>query len=271
MECMVCKIRSAMNSCAECRTLLCEECGAACDECGKRVCPTHVHESRSGRVLCVGCYKVYTDRRRHHDHDRDREEEEVYLSPAAVAAVDAEERRVRLSRSSAPVRPWVASLYLALAGAAAIGVLLLFPELRRINVGGGQAITTAYLVLVLPFLAVAWAALGLLTRMTPDPKYLNLIGLVVAAATVGLSFYAVRPAKVARAVAEDRPGKIEAESTAIFATGPISEEDREKLSTEELEKLRGNMLEPFSEENRPYTPKDKPINLKEVAPVPSRR
>lgn len=63
MECNICKTRSSVGYCGTCRMLLCEVCGAACQGCGKGMCPTHRAKTDSGRWLCPTCMAARNVRR----------------------------------------------------------------------------------------------------------------------------------------------------------------------------------------------------------------
>ena len=55
MECTICRLRSAAESCVECHELLCEECGSHCEECNATVCEDHLYRTRRGKILCPEC------------------------------------------------------------------------------------------------------------------------------------------------------------------------------------------------------------------------
>lgn len=247
MDCAVCNVRSSITYCNECQTLLCEECGAICDECRKRMCPIHTHETKHGRTLCLNCFTAYTEHRRR----REAETEGIDLGLDTQFA----EPRARLKHSSESLRPWVASLYMALAGAAGILLLLLLPSLRVIDLGAGKGIPTAYIVLLLPMLAVAWSALGLFTRWTTDHKGLNFIGLSIAAATIALTFLAVRPQA---ADFNLNLGEVEAGK----------ETQRANETPEQLQGWRKDMLDRYEGENAPKPDQGKTIALDEVVAPP---
>lgn len=55
MDCGVCEVRSSDGYCITCKTLLCPECASPCEHCHKPICPQHLHETGSGRLLCEKC------------------------------------------------------------------------------------------------------------------------------------------------------------------------------------------------------------------------
>jgi hypothetical protein len=211
------------------------------------MCPIHTHETRHGRTLCLDCFTQYTE------HRRRRETEAVGIDLGL--GTQQVEPQARLDRSSESLRPWVASLYMALLGAAGIVLLLLLPALRVIDLGAGKGIPTAYIVLVLPLLAIAWSALGLFTRWTTDHKGLNFIGLSIALATIALTFLAVRPQA---SVLNLNPGEPAA----------AKETQRANQTPEQLKEWRKDMLERYQGENAPKTESRKPIVLDEVVAPP---
>ncbi len=73
MDCGVCQLRSAVGYCAECKKLLCEVCQESCSHCGKIVCPTNAHSTRSGRRLCTTCMERY---KRHQARKKARSKKE---------------------------------------------------------------------------------------------------------------------------------------------------------------------------------------------------
>jgi hypothetical protein len=199
--------------------------------------------------LCTNCYKEYSDRRGRREADTEG------LEIVSLAG----EHRERLSRSHEPVRPWVASLYMGLLGLLAIGLLLFVPSLRRVEWSEGQSFPTVYIAIVLPFLAVAWSFLGLFTRWSRASKWLNLIGLGFALATIGLAFFAVRPesSDIDLKTAKGAPSE--------------SEMQRSNLSRKELHDWRSKMLNRYEDENAPSAPKKPPIKLEELVPPPPSR
>src|SRR5690606_3190393 len=63
MECTLCNIRSAVGTCNDCHTMVCEECGVQCEHCGKWACPQHVYMTSSGKTLCLPCQEERRARR----------------------------------------------------------------------------------------------------------------------------------------------------------------------------------------------------------------
>lgn len=165
MECHICDIRSSIGFCVECHGLLCENCGMPCDQCRKLSCPTHVQTTKSGKVLCIGCYNERRAKRealkaevvhRHHGGGDTSFSglENAAAEPGAVSdqALVASARKI--------VEPWQMSLYIALAGIGLGVVLLLFPSIRHVAFGA-MTFATGYLLFVFAILSAIWAWIGL--------------------------------------------------------------------------------------------------------------
>lgn len=169
MECHICEVRSSIGYCVECHELLCETCGVPCDQCGKLSCPTHIHETKSGKALCAGCYAERRAKReavkaeivhRHGRHHRDEadtsfqglEKAEEGAGEISDEALVASARRI--------IEPWKMSLYIALAGVGFGIVLLAFPNLRHIAFGA-RTYSTGFLLLMFILLSGFWAWVGL--------------------------------------------------------------------------------------------------------------
>ncbi len=166
MECSVCDIRSSIGYCIECQQLLCETCSETCDACGKLMCPEHVNESRSGKVYCKTC----NDRRkaeRAAKHGRPRHDDTAVAgtsleSLAGVPAVEAEERdeEARVLGKRETVQPWQLCLYSAVVALVLAIILLVFPTLRRIPLGGTSYLATPYPLLIVPLVSTFWGVYG---------------------------------------------------------------------------------------------------------------
>jgi predicted sulfurtransferase len=72
MDCAVCRIRSAVSFCGECKVLLCEVCRQTCSHCGKTVCPEDLYKIKGGkRTLCATCLKRYMKYKAHQQKKRE--------------------------------------------------------------------------------------------------------------------------------------------------------------------------------------------------------
>ena len=164
MECHVCEVRSSVGFCAECQQLLCETCGVPCDTCGKISCPEHVHETRSGKRLCKGCYDERRGKREQKKAaaaaKHDKQEGDAAPADDAEAEGDAIDEALVVS-APLPIQPWQMSMYIAVAGLVIVLLMLVFPSLRRIPLGGTNYIPTTLVVMIFPILSFVWAGLGL--------------------------------------------------------------------------------------------------------------
>lgn len=169
MECHICEVRSSVGFCVECHQLLCETCGVPCDQCGKMSCPTHIHETKSGKALCSGCYaerrakKEATKAEIIHRHTK-QHREATDTSFQGLDNVPAEEAAIRdealVVSARRAVEPWKISLYTALVGIGFGIVLLIFPGLRQVAFGA-HTYSTGFLLLMFVFFAGFWAWVGL--------------------------------------------------------------------------------------------------------------
>ncbi len=182
MECDVCNLRSSVGFCVECRKLLCEECAIKCSHCSKLICPEHVHETRSGRILCVQCMEERDSRRaeRHaaateaHEAESERPAEEEVQAEALVAS------------ARKPTPPWLMSLYAVGAGALVILVVLLVPGFRLSTLPW-----TGYLVILVSALGVFWAVWGLTKEEYFDDRPRCFVGLTIGIATIIASIWGI--------------------------------------------------------------------------------
>ncbi|MCC6697795.1 MAG: hypothetical protein IT365_19365 [Candidatus Hydrogenedentes bacterium] len=207
MECHVCEVRSSVGYCAECQQLLCETCGVPCDICGKLSCPEHVHETRSGKRLCKGCY----DERRGKREQKKAAAAAKHDKPEGDAAVadDAEAEGEAMDEALAesapiPIQPWQMSLYIAVAGLVIVLLMLVFPGLRRIPLGGTNYIPTTLVVMIFPILSCVWAGLGLYKDeyFRDRSKCFIGIGLSIAGAALAILAMVTDPAATAQSELE---------------------------------------------------------------------
>ncbi len=174
MDCAVCSIRSSIGFCVECHILLCEECATICTRCGKLMCTDHVHETRSGKTLCMECVEERRARRKERAEepveDKEAEEEEEVGDEALVISA----RRV--------TPPWELSMY-AVGGAVILGLLLLIFRGLRVSV----APWGPYLVALLALFALIWAVVGLVGKEYDEDRQRSALGLGLGIVLIGLS------------------------------------------------------------------------------------
>lgn len=208
MECLVCNSRSALECCNVCHMLLCEECGARCAKCGKRICPEHVYTTSKGKLLCTPCQ----DRRKaRHDakHGAVQEAEALEVVPTGSsgsgtfsseeAGLGDAEVAILVASVRKPPPPWKLSLYTAAAGAVLVAVVLIVPGLRRMALPWGGTLPTPYLFLLAPAMALFWAGAGYFGRGHTEERRRCWYGAALAIATIALALFAVYtdPARLA--------------------------------------------------------------------------
>lgn len=195
MECHICQVRSSIGYCVECQGLLCETCGVPCDQCGKLSCPSHVHATRGGRELCGSCY---ADRKAKREqvkaavaHRREAAEEDTSLAGLEQQPEGEISNEALVASARQPLQPWQMSLYIAGAGVALGIMILLFPGLRHIPLGGPTMIPTGYVLFVFPLLGIVWGIIGFVKEEYFKDRFKCLVGLGVSMAAVLVAFSAV--------------------------------------------------------------------------------
>lgn len=178
MDCSQCNLRSAVGYCVACQTMLCEDCGLTCDDCGKLACSEHVYETRRGRKLCPACRDEREARKAERKGRRDEIErahaeapmggtsfEDLVSSDAVATSADGEPVTVSveaLGRSGyRKWQPWQLSMLSAVLGLMATVVTFLVPSLRGIMLGDGSYIPAPLIIVFFPLAAFAWAFVGL--------------------------------------------------------------------------------------------------------------
>lgn len=210
MECRVCNIRSSVGYCAECRELLCEECGLMCTKCGKMVCPSHYHETSSGKTLCLSCYQERKARRaeqkRHRRHGGESEAAAgtSFASLEGTEAAPDEEQEggvsaVALTESGYRLAaPWKVSLYSALGGLAGVLLVLIFPTIWWMLLPVEGRPYLPYLFILIPllpaFAAISWATFGLMRSEYLEDRARCLGSLAIAIVAVFLGVVAAAQA-----------------------------------------------------------------------------
>lgn len=201
MDCLVCNSRSAIESCAVCRTLLCEDCAVKCQMCGHVVCPQHVYTTHSGKKLCVPCQEKRRAERhaRHGGADMPEESASDVAATAEGEVVAEDESAVLVASVRKPPPPWKLSLYTACAGVALALLFLAVPSIRRFPLPGGQYFPTPYLTLLVPAIAIFWSVLGMFGKEYYEDRRRCLIGLGIALASCVMLIFAVYsdPARLA--------------------------------------------------------------------------
>lgn len=204
MECTLCNIRSAIGTCNECHTMVCEECGVQCEHCGKWACPQHVYMTSSGKTLCLPCQE---ERRARHAAARRRAE--GHETPIPGADIEGmltpeeqeleEEQAVLTASVRQPPPPWKLSLYTAVVALILVGAVFIFPGLRRIPLAGGSYLPTPYVLLIVPIIAIFWGVLGFIREEMQSDRNRSIAGVGLAIVAAVLMFVAVQtdPARVA--------------------------------------------------------------------------
>jgi hypothetical protein len=132
-------------------------------------CPTHIHETKSGKALCAGCYAERRAKKeavkaevvhRHTQHHRDAVETSFQTLEAAPEAEGAVSDEALIASASRIVEPWKMSLYIALAGIGLGILLLIFPTLQHVAFGA-WTFSTGFLLLMFIFFSGFWAWIGL--------------------------------------------------------------------------------------------------------------
>lgn len=231
MECTVCGVRSAVDSCLACSTLLCEECGAVCEQCQKRVCPDHAKQSRSGKVYCETCFEEREERRR-----KRREGSGAAEAAGGATSFEALEKTgededftVLTASAQRGIEPWKMSLYVALLGLALIGLTFVIPALRGFSTSGGTYVPIPYFFVIVPGVAFVWGCVGLFNRDYIHEKVRNVPGILVALLTVGLAYLSVQTDPARQAAIETQQNL----------------DQRQQMTPEELQQWRRDQLRQF--------------------------
>ena len=242
MECHICEVRSSMGYCVECHQLLCETCGVPCDQCGKMSCPTHIHETKSGKALCVSCYAErrakkeavkaeIVQRHAHHHHQEGADDtsfESLEAAPAADGEISDEALVISAKRT---VEPWKISLYTALAGVGFGIVLLIFPNLRQVALGA-HTYSMGILLLMFVFFSVFWSWVGLRNEEFYKDRVKCFYGVGASALCVVLAYVTI--AHTAPVESVPMPKNVQ------MRTG--------NESGEELQKWRDNALNKYNQQ-----------------------
>lgn len=239
MQCDVCGLRSSVGYCEDCKKLLCEEHSIKCEKCAKTICPDHVQLTSSGRQLCSACYEA----RRATKSERRREGREG--EAAAVAAgtgmddLREEEPAIEQEALVGSVReaaaPWRLCIIAGALATIVALVVLVFPGLRRFDIGGGNAMSTPWVLMIIPVVAVFWGVVALMSFRYEDKRTISLAG-------IGLSVVAAILLVVAAQTDPARAAELEAQRAI---------EARENMTPEQLQQLRLEKLMRYSPQPQP--------------------
>ncbi len=215
MECMECGIRSAVGSCKTCGKLLCEECGAECEECGHAICSEHINITPGKRKLCDACFEKRQERRegRKSGHGKAKAQGgvvEELQDEELEEAETLEERALTASARRAP-NPSVISISVAGLGLVLMLLVLIFPDLRRVALGPDTFLPTPLVLLIIPLVAVAWGILGMQQKESDSrTPYRTLwrrsaagVAIAVVSCVLGVVAWQTDPARIAELEARE--------------------------------------------------------------------
>lgn len=182
MICEVCDIRSSEGFCVECETLLCDQCGERCGDCGKFICPKHVFELEA-RALCFNCAKgldaIRRKRSRRVDYDSEDPSQDARMPIVPGGELDFWN-----------LPAWAVSTVLAGIGACFSFLILLFGNLRTLPLPNDIILPTPFLVLMVPILAILWALSGMIRGKQRHKLRWYLLSLGIASVSILLTFIA---------------------------------------------------------------------------------
>lgn len=251
MNCSVCNIRGSVGYCAECKTLLCEECGIVCERCGKMACSKHVYVTSSGRQICTVCQAERREKRKQQTGETAAAPSRQPVQPTSFEALEGEEPLAPTAATGAelpvsaealtmsgraPIPPWKLSLYSSLGSLVSVTVILIIPAFWSMLLGANTSGLLPFLVILVPllpaFLSILWAIGGLFTSPYIEDRAKCLIGL-------GISVVAIVLGSIAAARA---PAYIESMQPDILK-GTRTED----MTPEQLEQWRKEQLRRFSQ------------------------
>ncbi len=247
MNCSVCNIRGSVGFCAECKTLLCEECGIVCERCGKMACSKHVYVTSSGRQICTICQAERREKRAKQQTGvsaaakADTEStsfealqgtgEPVATGTAAVGAEVPVSAEALTMSGRAPIPPWKLSLYSACASLLSVLVILFIPAFWSMLLGAESNSALPFLIILIPllpaFLAILWAIGGIFMSPYIEDRAKCLIGLGIGTLAVILGF-------VAAARAPDYLDSIQPDILKGTRTEDMTPEQLQQWRTEQL-------------------------------------
>ena len=237
MECDLCQIRSSQGYCAECKRLLCEVCSVACSECGKNVCATHVHETRSGKQLCAGCTRARKEKKRKKERPEpvERTSFEALDGAAHVSSDEGvdDDRPILTASARQQAPPWKLSVYAAGAAAIVMALVLAVPQFRMI----GQPFSSV-LAIALCAISGVWATIGLTAEAHYETRPRNFFGIAIAVVALLLAVFALQLDTTTGGDDSLEAGMVE----------------RQGMTPEELTEWRRQRLERFTPQTREETP-----------------
>lgn len=183
-----------------------------CDQCGKMSCPTHIHETKSGKALCVGCYAERRAKKeavkaevvhRHTQEHRDAVSTSFQTLETEPGAEEGEISNEALVASARRViKPWKMSLYISLAGIGLGLLLLFFPTLRHVaSPIGTKSFATGMLLFVFILFSIFWSWIGLRNEEFYNDRVKCFFGIGGCVVCVILAFITISSAPVV----EERP------------------------------------------------------------------
>ena len=236
MECSVCNERSEVDACVECRMLLCEVCGAPCEQCHKMVCPEHKRVTHKGHVMCVACYTEREERHAKKSSERDAaagggtslNELDETQAPQGEITYEA------LSGSARqPPPPWQMSLYTALAAAALALLLLVLADMRTVPTPWGGTFATPYSVVIISLFALFWSVRGMINEEHREDFSKCFFGLGIALVASVLALWEVSLDKE------------------VARTTQMQEAERLNMGEDDLKTMRERMLGQFGTQRQP--------------------
>ncbi len=195
-------------------------------------CFEHARASSKNQTLCVKCDAKREERRaarkkRDRGREKDRREGAVaggggVLDEEEAQEESIEERVLVHSVRRAPA-PWKISVAAAAVGLLLVIAVLLMPAMHRF-------MPSPYLLLLVPVIAAAWGAAGLMTESEDGPnKSRSMAGLGVAVVAIVLGVVAVQndPARVEARQAQEQQAQFE----------QMTDEEREQWRQERLQRF----------------------------------
>lgn len=193
MECQTCNVKSSVGFCVTCKSMLCEECGIKCDECKRLACRAHIQRTGSGKQLCLTCYELRREKKREKRGDAgDTSFAALSGAPKPAEAPDETPDEEIVLGKWQPPPPWKISIYTASIGLAATIFITVIPALRKIILPGGDYIATPYILVLIPVMALLWAAVGFYQEKYIQERMRSLPGVVIAIINIALCFAVVQ-------------------------------------------------------------------------------
>lgn len=231
MECSVCNERSEVDTCNECKMLLCEVCGSICEQCKKMVCPEHKRVTHKGHVMCAACF---TEREERHSKKTAQREAAAggtglnELEGTAQAPQEEISYEALTGSARQPPPPWRMSMYTGIAAAVLAIFLLLLADFRVVPTPWGGTFPTPYSVIIISLFAIFWSVRGMTNEEFEADFSKCFIGLGVSVLASVLALYAVNLDKQAALIIQ------------------IQEAERKNMGEAELKNMREKLLGNFN-------------------------